>query len=115
MKPMIPVTASSPQPRAVEPASRDAGDRMPSVALVSRFVRSGKVGLSLFLSLTVASVLRAAPLLEKMDLFEENQAVTAPSPWPITLTVPVGSTVATLSSVDVNRAQWVTSRDDPSL
>ena len=51
---------------------------------------------------------------------DENQAVTAPAPWPIAVTVPVrsagaaGSTVATDSSVEANRAQRVTSREEPS-
>ncbi|MFM8703541.1 MAG: hypothetical protein ACKOHG_06675, partial [Planctomycetia bacterium] len=34
----------------------------------------------------------------------------APAPWPITLTLPAGSTMATVSSADVNLAQRVTSR-----
>ncbi len=48
-------------------------------------------------------------------ILDENQAVTAPSPWPITLVLPPPSTVAIASSVDVNRAQRVTSRELPSV
>jgi hypothetical protein len=45
---------------------------------------------------------------------DENQAVIAPAPGPTTVTPPSAFTDSTVSSVEVNHAQRVTSRLVPS-
>src|SRR5688572_6916537 len=50
-----------------------------------------------------------------MTICEEYQAVMAPSPGPTIETLPCGSTLATVSSAEVNLVQRVTSRSAPSL
>ena len=53
--------------------------------------------------------------MRAMTIRDKYQAVMAPSPGPITVTFPVPSTEATVSSVEVNFAHRVTSRSRPSL
>ncbi len=51
-----------------------------------------------------------------MTIRLENQAVTAPAPFPMTSIRPVASSsLATDSSAEANLAQRVTSREEPSL